>query len=431
MYFFFGLITVFQMSILSSGVLYLSTAVISLILHAYPDIFVQELPLEDDNYEHLSYETVFFDTNLLTIWKQMWLDFLMTIYLNSCASELATKLENENNDDIKDDDGENKPKNEDDTLKIVNYEDKYMDKYLLLPDKHILTDSEKTKIDEKFDEYLQEENDDINAQIYKLNKNIDTLKQVMEEGVDALIYHIYGKSELDILAMGVSEEEMEQLTEQNLKDECLSQISEFKKQIEEINSNKKPTDELKTRATDFVLDEKYSTLMNNYVMENTPIGNAYMRYNSKRKAFEYYSNKTMPYKYLETIGRKYVTTFNCKALFVDMETELKLGKEVQQQKIEEQANASDGNKRKAVFAQFKKYNAGGNPKNLANGPTNNISTNNPINDKICVLKEKSNTYTWIGRMSSFPVIKPIDKSLVNKNLKLTFAEFAKMRKTAQ
>ena len=57
-------------------------------------------------------------------------------------------------------------------------------------------------------------------------------------------------------------------------------------------------------------------------METTPLGNVIMFYDNKKEAFTYYSDTTMPYRFLETVSRKYVILHNCKNVFIDMEEEL-------------------------------------------------------------------------------------------------------------
>ena len=43
-------------------------------------------------------------------------------------------------------------------------------------------------------------------------------------------------------------------------------------------------------------------------------------------------------------------------------------------------------------------------------------------DKL-LLKEKANRYTWEGRLVNMPLLKSIDRRLVDKNYSLTFADF--------
>lgn len=69
-----------------------------------------------------------------------------------------------------------------------------------------------------------------------------------------------------------------------------------------------------------LLERRLAQLKHNYVTEATPLGNVIMRYNHAKESFEYFSDRTMPFRMLETVCRKYVITYFCKPLFVEMET---------------------------------------------------------------------------------------------------------------
>jgi hypothetical protein len=190
------------------------------------------------------------------------------------------------------------------------------------------------------------------------------------------------------------------------------------------------------------------SLKNSIVVEHTPLGNVAMHYDSKREAFVYYSDSVMPYRYLEVVARKYVITFHCKRVFIDMEDEINKAKT----KIEEQKNAKkleqeekeqaqqakaeenqapelkEEPKKKNVFASFKNYNTN-TTKDSSNKPTTGNSTATTANTKTedVILKENANHYTCDGRYSNFLVLKKVDKTLVDKRLKMSFADFKKMQ----
>jgi hypothetical protein len=187
------------------------------------------------------------------------------------------------------------------------------------------------------------------------------------------------------------------------------------------------------------------SLKNSIVVEHTPLGNVAMHYDIKREAFVYYSDSVMPYRYLEVVARKYVITFHCKRVFIDMEDEINKAKT----KIEEQKNAKkleeeqeqaekqkqqelelkDEPKKKNVFANFKTYNKN-TTKDSSNKPTtgNSTATNSDNkNAEDIILKENANHYTCDGRYSNFIVLKKVDKTLVDKRLKMSFADFKKMQ----
>ena len=204
-------------------------------------------------------------------------------------------------------------------------------------------------------------------------------------------------------------------------------------------------DECRAQAREFIVQKKLDTLINNYILESTPLGNVYMRYNNSKKSFEYFSNNTIPYRYLEPVGRKYVMTYWCKPLFVDIDEELKKAELRQQEemnKVEEQKQKVDDSRKntKDVVARLKSYNKDSMSNMMVKNraPTNtlpaHIVANLPIvksaNEKQ-LLKENANRYTWEGRLSNFSPLKKVDKKVVNKKLELTFSDFKKIHMVGQ
>jgi len=188
------------------------------------------------------------------------------------------------------------------------------------------------------------------------------------------------------------------------------------------------------------------SLKNSIVVEHTPLGNVAMHYDIKREAFVYYSDSVMPYRYLEVVARKYVITFHCKRVFIDMEDEINKAKtkieeqknvkkqqeeQAQQAKAEEkqELDLKEEPKKKNVFASFKNYNKN-TTKDSSNKPTtgnSNATTTDNKNAEDPILKENANHYTCDGRYSNFLVLKKVDKTLVDKRLKMSFADFKKMQ----
>jgi hypothetical protein len=163
-----------------------------------------------------------------------------------------------------------------------------------------------------------------------------------------------------------------------------------------------------------------------------------MRYNNDKKSFEYFSNSTIPYRYLEPIGRKYVITYKCKPLFVDLEEELKKASNNATKNATK--NFKQDNITPSKISQFKKYNNQELLKNAIITPNNkrknnfvlppqikaNLPNVNQSNEKQ-LLKENANRYTWEGRLTSFNPLKKIDRKLVDKNLSLSFADFKRLQ----
>ena len=114
------------------------------------------------------------------------------------------------------------------------------------------------------------------------------------------------------------------------------------------------------------------TKLNNIIVENTPDGYVAMRYNDEEKGFEYWSNKTIAYKYLETVARKYANTFHCTNIYIDRGKHLKekierLTKEIKEnieakKKLEQDKKdvgtdeTTTESKKQNVFVNLKTYN---------------------------------------------------------------------------
>ena len=117
---------------------------------------------------------------------------------------------------------------------------------------------------------------------------------------------------------------------------------------------------LNSNTTD--VDPKIS----NIIVENTPIGYVAMRYNQAEAGFEYWTNKTISYSYLETVARRYVNIFNCTELYIDRKKHLKdkiqrLKQEIKEnleakKKLEKEQEKSPSVEKEDVFATLKKYN---------------------------------------------------------------------------
>ncbi len=207
----------------------------------------------------------------------------------------------------------------------------------------------------------------------------------------------------------------------------------------------------KEQSRQFIIEKRLEKLKDCFVIEKTPLGNVLMTYNVSRGSFQFYSDNTIPYRYLETVSRKFVKFFDCRPIYYDMEEELKNyeikldEKELVEKEREKERRAiedelkngkNDGlilsQPKKNVFAKFKSYNkeSGTGHVNMAAPPKNSMPsksvTENSPNTKI-LLKENANRYTYEGKLSNFNMLKKVDKKLVDKKLALSFSDFKKMQ----
>jgi len=341
-------------------------------------------------------------------------------------------------------DNENKP-----IIKkpVIKYEDKYLEDIRKMDKEYQFTEEEENMKLTKF-------NQDFDDLIIKKRLKINDCQVKIEDIAKKIIYY---KNSSDSLC----------LINENDEDDkdfslCLSKEDVVQKLQIELTSKEKEcieyTDELDTKDSydklkkdvedstyDFIVQEHLKRLNNSYIMENTPQGNVLLIFDLSRNSFKYYSDNTIPYRYLETVGRKYVKQFNCRPIFVDMEEELKISeekwdKEREQLENEKKIKEEDlkngkvtAEKKKNVFAKFKSYNkeAGTGKVNSGVPPKNSIPNQRLIekqeNEKV-LLKEKANRYTYEGKMANFSFIKKVDRKVVDKKYAMSFADFKKMQK---
>ena len=148
-----------------------------------------------------------------------------------------------------------------------------------------------------------------------------------------------------------------------------------------------------------------------HVRETTPQGDVIMSYDADREMFCYYCDKrSVQFKYLEPLARKYVVEHGCKRLYVDIRQTTKAAQPVtatQPAPATQPVTATQPAPvvtAKSVFAQLKKY--GGKPPPVP-------------------LKEQVTRYWYCGNLNEFAkeassdahdfsIIKPIDYASYKK-----------------
>ena len=216
------------------------------------------------------------------------------------------------------------------------YEDKYLNEMRKLDKEFKLNEQEKQLQTQKFLEFhsllMKEEYFD------KLKKNKDKLNEIeikikkYESLNDKSYLDETNKQRVNLLL----QEQQNMLNIENLlKQEYETEegIDIFIKKVQELSLN-------------FVIKQRLQKLKNNYVIEHTPLGNVMMIYDIECETFKYYSDNTIPYRYLEVVGRKYVKQFGCRPLFIDMEEELKLAEEKEREIKEKEVKDEEVKRRK-------------------------------------------------------------------------------------
>ena len=345
-------------------------------------------------------------------------------------------------------------------IQEIKYEDKYLDDIKQMSSEYKLTWGDLEIRDKKFDDLFYEYKINLVNEKYKINQEIleksmeyieidDDYENISVDDINCDDINCDENKGADdkietnlsckILRLNEKKETMKKALEEEIKI-LRAKVTELERGDEEMISK------LKKEAHDFVIKERLDKLKNNFIIEKTPLGNVIMYWNNARESFEYYSDNTIPYRYLETVGRKYVKTFNCKQIYVDMSFELneferkqkeKQEKQEEELKLLEEKKKLEKNiveQKKDVFAKFKNYNKESGTGKVNRGaapPKNSIPNNNNMknNDEKVILKENANRYTCEGRLSNFNFLKKPDRKVVDKKYAMSFSEFKKLKLT--
>lgn len=332
----------------------------------------------------------------------------------------------------------------------VKYEDKYLEEIRKMKKEYEFTEEEKQmqvkKFEQMFDALVKEKREKITESELKI-KNINLKIKDYKDSDDVMCLINDNEDDDMDFSLCLSKEDVIKKLEKEL-DLVEQQCLEYKLILETEDGYDKLKKETKDSAYDFIVQEHLKRLKNCYIMENTPQGNVLLIYDLDRCSFKYYSDNTIPYRYLETVGRKYVKQFNCRPIFVDMEEELRLAeekwaKEQEKERLEKEeketrlkeelVSSKKTVEKKNVFAKFKSYNKeAGTGKVSSVAPPKNSIPNQKISEKQenekVLLKEKANRYTYEGKMANFSFIKKVDRKIVDKKYAMSFADFKKMQK---
>jgi hypothetical protein len=326
----------------------------------------------------------------------------------------------------------------------VKYEDKFLEDIRKMNKEYVLDDSEKVEEGKQYLELLKKASDERLSQLTQIRDIISQIeiKLIKYDGDED--YCICDDDDEDVNLGETKEERIKKLSTQ------LKELKDEKDKLEELFQSKKYIEEslgkINEEARKFIIDKRLDKLENCHIMEHTPLGNVLMKYDKNKESFVFYSDSTIPYRYLEVVGRKFVKQFNCRPIFVDMEEELKLAEEKWEKERKEKEEKEEEEKRKKeediknripieekkknVFAKFKSYNkeSGTGHVSTAAPPKNSIPnkklTKAQENENI-LLKQKANRYTYEGKIVNFSFIKKVDRKVVDKKFGMSFADFKK------
>tara|TARA_B100000963_G_scaffold353513_1_gene368304 strand:- start:1729 stop:2532 length:804 start_codon:yes stop_codon:yes gene_type:complete len=103
-------------------------------------------------------------------------------------------------------------------------------------------------------------------------------------------------------------------------------------------------------------DDDISGIEKCTVIDNLPFyGGIQMQYNKEYGGFHYYNNRgaNIPYKMLSTVARKFVTSFDCKKLYINLSDELEKSKKVLEEIERKIKEPTEKEVKESVFINLK------------------------------------------------------------------------------
>ena len=148
--------------------------------------------------------------------------------------------------------------------------------------------------------------------------------------------------------------------------------------------------------------------------DDTPVGKVIMKYDKETKMFEYYSDRHVSNRMLETVCRGFIIENNCYDLYVDYIEEMDKRKQVLK-RVEEEKLIKEQEKEKEkedevenLFVSFKRYNKKKGEK---------LVTKNDI-----MIKNDYNKFKFKGKVCEFGAVSTYEDKYEN----ISFEEFKKM-----
>jgi len=317
------------------------------------------------------------------------------------------------------------------------FENKYLDAYNKLPNNFYFTDEELVSEQNEFikiklanEKMVKDGQKIIKTKLLTIADICDNNgSEMSEENKTKILKYFEIEDEYD--------DDPDSVNFDELFVDLVKEKTTYEEELKIVEQSLLNDEEIREKARQYIINVKLDKMMNNYILENTPLGNIYMRYNNDKKSFEYFSNNTIPYRYLEPVGRKYVITFCCKPIFIDLENELKRAEiKYDEDKKREENERLVKPLQKNIMTPLKSYNKENMNTMVGKNRSQNFALPPQIQARLPnvkntsekqLLKESANRYTCEGRLSNFSPLKHISKKIVNKNLEMSFADFKKMQ----
>ena len=179
--------------------------------------------------------------------------------------------------------------------------------------------------------------------------------------------------------------------------------NELQALFDDTNYDKKYQKEFDELEEHKIEDDELEGLQEKSLEEETPLGVIKMHYNSEYGGFEWYCDTShVPYRFLETVVKKYIIEYNCLQLYVNLKEEIDKSNDLVK-KAREKLDKSDKNV-DSVFVQKK-------------------SNNKEVLD-VLAIKNKYLKFKYLGKLKE---IKTEDSAPIYNMINIDFSTFKRLK----
>ena len=322
--------------------------------------------------------------------------------------------------------------------KVLEYADKYMDYIESTSNKWVFTEEEQSTINSMTMTYYNDTITKYNAQCKEYTEQVEIMRKRMDATKPVVNNEDMGDGELNETVANCpccnTKTDSDSDSESDEEEDFLDQIAILSRKIDEIEQLLQNTQSIMKEATDnatqYVINKNLERLTNCYVMDKSPIGNIIMTYDVSTESFVYYCDNTIPYRFLQTVARKYVKTFQCRPIYRSDKDTIE-NVEPKSPIINVEPNSPIINVepnspavKTTVFAKLKSYNTVSKQSSMVPQKSNSTQRTTPSSGAPITIN--TNRYTSKGKIANFLFLKKINKKECNKKLGMRFADFKKL-----
>jgi hypothetical protein len=168
----------------------------------------------------------------------------------------------------------------------VKYEDKYLEKYAAFPNNYAFTEEEMIAEAAEYKKIKNTWEVNLRADIDVLRYELTELEPIFEAGIISITDEVIQKMICYFNIEDSYADEPGEYDVEELFNDLKARRYELSAKLDELINCEIP--DFVALAKETTINNRLDKYVNNYILEQTPLGNVYMRYNNSKKSFEYF-----------------------------------------------------------------------------------------------------------------------------------------------